>query len=52
MENDTVLLTSPQQDQHDAEDYAAAVDIMEKVWRGEERVYSSDEVREMLDLND
>ncbi|WP_157914878.1 hypothetical protein [Escherichia coli] len=49
MENDTVLPTSPQQD---AEDYAAAVAIMEKVRRGEERVYSSDEVREMLGLSE
>ena len=36
----------------DVEDYNAAVDIMERVERGEERVYSSAEVRADLGLDD
>ncbi len=36
----------------DVEDYNVAVDIMERVERGEERVYSSAEVRADLGLDD
>lgn len=36
----------------DMEDYIAAADIMERVERGEERVYSSAEVRADLGLDD
>ncbi|KEM36393.1 hypothetical protein AD47_2216 [Escherichia coli 6-319-05_S4_C3] len=52
MENDIVLPARLTRDQQDAEDYAAVVAIMAKVQRGEERVYSSEEVRDMLDLKD
>jgi predicted DNA-binding protein len=52
MENDdTAMSVRLPQDRQDAEDYTDAVDIMERVGRGEERVYSSEEVRADLGLS-